>query len=191
MRGNAWRPVRRHVQVRTIPSHRKVTAPATAAAVVFIARTPSPRFRVAVASGPGSDHVRSSTNPGAVTGTPRSHRIRPPSRVSPGPDDGQSHGVREAGTPRVHDASCPREDMVGGAVARVSVRVQPANLGTVITHWPDMLRMVGSLVINQVRAYDLLRMFGREGHPTPLGQAFAEYGRIAPRPSTCSCRRSG
>jgi TnpA family transposase len=30
-----------------------------------------------------------------------------------------------------------------------------------------------------VRAYDLLRMFGREGHPTPLGQAFAEYGRIA------------
>ncbi|MDQ0940495.1 TnpA family transposase [Streptomyces sp. V1I1] len=26
---------------------------------------------------------------------------------------------------------------------------------------------------------DSLRMFGREGHPTPLGQAFAEYGRIA------------
>ncbi|MCL7380352.1 transposase [Streptomyces sp. 35G-GA-8] len=30
-----------------------------------------------------------------------------------------------------------------------------------------------------MRAYDLLRMFGREGSPTPLGQAFAEYGRIA------------
>jgi hypothetical protein len=44
--------------------------------------------------------------------------------------------------------------------------------------WPDMLRVAGSLVTNQVRAYDLLRMFGREGHPTPLGQAFAEYGRI-------------
>lgn len=29
-----------------------------------------------------------------------------------------------------------------------------------------------------VRACDLLRMFGREGHPAPLGQAFAEYGRI-------------
>ncbi|MBR8640558.1 Tn3 family transposase [Streptomyces tuirus] len=28
------------------------------------------------------------------------------------------------------------------------------------------------------RAYDLLRMFGRGGRPTPLGQAFAEYGRI-------------
>ena len=41
------------------------------------------------------------------------------------------------------------------------------------------LRVAGSLVTNQVRAYDLLRMFGRDGHPTPLGQAFAEYGRIA------------
>jgi hypothetical protein len=30
-----------------------------------------------------------------------------------------------------------------------------------------------------VRAYDLLRMFGREGRPTPLGTALAEYGRIA------------
>ncbi len=28
-------------------------------------------------------------------------------------------------------------------------------------------------------AYDLLRMSGREGRPTPLGTAFAEYGRIA------------
>jgi TnpA family transposase len=42
-----------------------------------------------------------------------------------------------------------------------------------------MLRVAGSLVTSQVRAYDLLRMFGRDGHPTPLGQAFAEYGRIA------------
>ncbi|GAA4887028.1 hypothetical protein GCM10023237_00100 [Streptomyces coeruleoprunus] len=53
------------------------------------------------------------------------------------------------------------------------------NLNKVITHWPDMLRVVGSLVTGQVRAYDLLRMFGREGRPTPMGQAFAEYGRIA------------
>jgi TnpA family transposase len=49
----------------------------------------------------------------------------------------------------------------------------------VITHWPDMLKVAGSLIIIQVRAYDLLRMFGREGRPTPLGAAFAEYGRIA------------
>lgn len=53
------------------------------------------------------------------------------------------------------------------------------NLNKVITHWPDMLKVAGSLVTNQVRAYDLLRMFGREGRPTPLGTAFAEYGRIA------------
>lgn len=41
-----------------------------------------------------------------------------------------------------------------------------------------MTRVAGSLVTNQVRAYDLLRMFARGGRPTPLGQAFAEYGRI-------------
>jgi TnpA family transposase len=33
--------------------------------------------------------------------------------------------------------------------------------------------------LRRVRAYDLLRMFGRDGHPTPLGQAFVEHGRIA------------
>ncbi|MFF8996011.1 Tn3 family transposase [Streptomyces sp. NPDC014983] len=53
------------------------------------------------------------------------------------------------------------------------------DLNKVITHWPDMLKVAGSLVTNQVRAYDLLRMFGRDGRPTPLGAAFAEYGRIA------------
>jgi TnpA family transposase len=52
------------------------------------------------------------------------------------------------------------------------------NLKRIETHWPDMLRVAGSLITNQVGAYDLLRMFGREGHPTPLGAAFAEYGRI-------------
>jgi TnpA family transposase len=51
------------------------------------------------------------------------------------------------------------------------------NLTKVENQWPDMLRVAGSLVTNQVRAYDLLRMFGCAGHPTPLGQAFAEYGR--------------
>ncbi|KOT65813.1 hypothetical protein ADK43_02490 [Streptomyces rimosus subsp. rimosus] len=52
------------------------------------------------------------------------------------------------------------------------------NLKKIETWWPDMLRGAGSLVTNRVRAYDLLGMFGRKGHPTPLGQAFAEYGRI-------------
>ncbi|WUX47945.1 transposase [Streptomyces sp. NBC_01435] len=60
------------------------------------------------------------------------------------------------------------------AIARNKVKAK-----NVLTAWPGMLRVAGSLVTSQVRAYDLLRMFGREGHPTPLGQAFAEYGRIA------------
>nr|WP_245244720.1 transposase [Streptomyces palmae] len=50
------------------------------------------------------------------------------------------------------------------------------NLNKVITHWPDMLRVAGSLVTNQARTYDLLRMFGREGRPTPPGQAFGPSG---------------
>lgn len=60
------------------------------------------------------------------------------------------------------------------AIARNKV-----NLDKVITQWPDMLRVTGSLVTHQVRAYDVLRMLGRDGRPSPLGQAFAEYGRIA------------
>jgi TnpA family transposase len=52
------------------------------------------------------------------------------------------------------------------------------NLDKVVTWWPDMLRVAVSLITNQVRAYDLLRVFGREGRMSPLGQAFAEYGRI-------------
>ncbi|MDQ1020858.1 hypothetical protein QFZ43_007407 [Streptomyces afghaniensis] len=35
------------------------------------------------------------------------------------------------------------------------------NMNKVITHWPDMLRVAGSLITNQVRAYDLLRMFSQ------------------------------
>lgn len=50
---------------------------------------------------------------------------------------------------------------------------------SILLEWPDMQRVAGSLVTNQIRAYDLLRMFGRDGHPTPLGPAFAEYDRIA------------
>ncbi|WSU86688.1 transposase (plasmid) [Streptomyces globisporus] len=53
------------------------------------------------------------------------------------------------------------------------------NLNKVITHWQGMLKVAGSLVTNRVRAYGLLRMFGRDGRPTPLGAAFAGNGRIA------------
>jgi len=53
------------------------------------------------------------------------------------------------------------------------------NTGRIATHWEDMLRIAGSLATGTVRAYDLLRMLGRDGHPTPLGNAIADYGRIA------------
>jgi TnpA family transposase len=60
------------------------------------------------------------------------------------------------------------------AIARNKV-----NLAKITAAWPDMLRVAGSLITHEVRAYDVLRMLGRDGHPTPLGQAFTEYGRIA------------
>ncbi len=59
-----------------------------------------------------------------------------------------------------------------------AVACNKVDLKRITTHRPAMLRVARSLITNQVRAYDLLRMFGREGHPTPLGSAFAEYGRI-------------
>ena len=51
-------------------------------------------------------------------------------------------------------------------------------LERVLAHWPDMLRVAGSLMTGQVRAYDLNRMISRDGRPTGLGEAFAHYGRI-------------
>ena len=52
-------------------------------------------------------------------------------------------------------------------------------LDRIRAHWPQLLRIAGSLVTGTVRAYDLIRALGRSGNPTPLGQAFAEYGRIS------------
>ncbi|MCZ2805628.1 Tn3 family transposase [Modestobacter sp. VKM Ac-2983] len=37
-------------------------------------------------------------------------------------------------------------------------------------HWPDMLRVAGSLSLGEVRGYDLIRMLSREGPPTGLGR---------------------
>ena len=51
-------------------------------------------------------------------------------------------------------------------------------LDRIRAHWPDMLRVAGSLTTGQVRAYDLIRMISRDGRPTGLGEAFAHYGRI-------------
>jgi TnpA family transposase len=91
--------------------------------------------------------------------------------LPPDPDaqgEDEAAAGREGGEPAGAEGYGPLE-----AIARNKV-----NLKKIETWWPDMLRVAGSLVTNQVRAYDRLRMFGREGHPTPLGQAFAEYGRI-------------
>ena len=60
------------------------------------------------------------------------------------------------------------------AVARQNVTT-----GRMTAHWEDMLRVAASLATGTVRAYDLLRMLGRDGSPTPLGQALADYGKIA------------
>ena len=73
----------------------------------------------------------------------------------------------------------PEQQAIRGYGPLEPIARNTVNVAKIATQWPDMLRVAGSLVTNQVRACDLLRMFGRDGHPTPLGQAFAEYGRIA------------
>src|SRR5699024_11886148 len=50
---------------------------------------------------------------------------------------------------------------------------------SITPHWPLMLHFGGSLVTGTVPAYVLMRALSRDGIPTPLGQAFVEYGRIA------------
>lgn len=52
------------------------------------------------------------------------------------------------------------------------------DLARISRHWPDILRVVGSIHTGTVRAYDVVRMLQRDGHPTPLGEAIASYGRI-------------
>jgi hypothetical protein len=58
------------------------------------------------------------------------------------------------------------------------LNLRRVNIAAIKQHWPDMLQVAGSLVTNQVRAYDLIRMMTAEGRITSLGRAFAHYGRI-------------
>ena len=53
------------------------------------------------------------------------------------------------------------------------------DLEAIRRHWPDVLRLAGSLHTGAVRAYDTLRTLQRDGTPTALGEAIATYGRIA------------
>lgn len=45
------------------------------------------------------------------------------------------------------------------------------NLNQVITHWPDMLKVAGSLVTNQVPPATCRGCSAARGRPTPLGAA--------------------
>ncbi|WP_372470443.1 Tn3 family transposase [Nonomuraea aurantiaca] len=44
-------------------------------------------------------------------------------------------------------------------------------------HWGAILRVVASIYTGEVRAYDVVTMLQRDGHPTALGEAIAAYGR--------------
>jgi len=52
------------------------------------------------------------------------------------------------------------------------------DLGRIRRHWPDMLRIAGSIHTGQVSAYDVLRVLSAGGNLTQLGEAMAGYGRI-------------
>ncbi len=52
------------------------------------------------------------------------------------------------------------------------------DLARISRHWDDIVRVVGSIHTGAVRARDVVRMLQRDGHPTPLGDAIASYGRI-------------
>jgi TnpA family transposase len=52
------------------------------------------------------------------------------------------------------------------------------DLARIRKHWPDILRVVASIYTGKVRAYDVVTMLQRDGHPTALGEALAAYGRI-------------
>ena len=52
------------------------------------------------------------------------------------------------------------------------------DLRKVRRNWDDILRVVASVYTGTVRAYDVVTMLQRDGHPTALGEAIAAYGRI-------------
>jgi len=52
------------------------------------------------------------------------------------------------------------------------------DLAKITRHWGDILLVVASIYTGTVRAYDVVTMLQRDGHPTALGEAIASYGRI-------------
>ncbi|MCT9929953.1 transposase [Planotetraspora sp. A-T 1434] len=52
------------------------------------------------------------------------------------------------------------------------------DLREVRRNWEDILRVVASIYTGTVRAYDMVTILQRDGHPTAIGEAIAAYGRI-------------
>jgi TnpA family transposase len=52
------------------------------------------------------------------------------------------------------------------------------DLDRVRAHWPDILRVVGSVHTATVSAHDVIRVLSRAGNLTQLGDAIVAYGRI-------------
>ncbi|MCA1682007.1 MAG: Tn3 family transposase, partial [Actinobacteria bacterium] len=52
------------------------------------------------------------------------------------------------------------------------------DLARVRNHWSDILRVIASIYTGTVRAFDVVTMLQRDGHPTAMGEALAAYGRI-------------
>ncbi len=52
------------------------------------------------------------------------------------------------------------------------------NTNLIATNWDDILRVAGSLKVGAIHASTLVQALQRGGHPTTLGRAIAELGRI-------------
>jgi TnpA family transposase len=52
------------------------------------------------------------------------------------------------------------------------------DLGRITAHWPDLVRIAGSIHTGAVSAHDVIRMISKGGGLTQLGEALAHYGRI-------------
>jgi TnpA family transposase len=52
------------------------------------------------------------------------------------------------------------------------------DLAKIRRNWEDILRVVASIYTGTVRAFDVVTMLQRDGHPSALGEAIAMYGRI-------------
>jgi TnpA family transposase len=89
---------------------------------------------------------------------------------------GYQFSPRPAGLPDQRFWCLDRDADYGPLNGLARNRINPQ---LIITHWDDILRVVGSLSTGTVRASELLRVLQGGGRPTPLGRAIAELGRAA------------